>query len=202
MRFTVIGGCILALVCVLGCGDDEVIAPGPVSDRVFSRSATDTAPDQDPSFIDIVEVAIEATEEEIVLHMQLRELPAIFTYAHASLPDNRIEYDWSGIFDLDDNGVDENDISLSLLYFKPPGATESQGLMTEFCQCNIWEYSSPTGGRNVANANATVTGNTVTLMVSRDAHTSLQTILRSTPVLCTTHYNDGFVSAGEVVLVQ
>lgn len=125
---------------------------------------------------------IPAEEDQLSISITLASLPDSITYNKSTTPDGMAEYEWRVVFDITGDGaINQGDILLQVLHFKSPGSVERIGAISDL-DAALWVYTTNTQITSDIKLKSEVSGNTITLSVSKNAHPSLQMITESTLV--------------------
>lgn len=142
------------------------------------------------SIIDLGNLSVTINNCEVKAKISLLNAPVNLVYNSANISDNSLEYLWEVKFDVDGDGTAANDIQLSISHFKPSGSTEAQGNVPEFTQSNLWLVSSDgLSGTDAGPISTSLSGSTLTLVVSVSENPALLNITKDTPVQFETYYN-------------
>ena len=135
------------------------------------------------AFIDIGKVGARFTDTEIIIEINILDIPASLTYNSVNLPDNYLEYSWKIDFDVDNDGTSANDIRLAMSHFKFPGSIQSTGDILDFTQKNVW-LADDVGTAYSLKGSISVTkdNSKLTFSVLRSEHPKLQNVDKTTPV--------------------
>ncbi len=151
------------------------------------------------AFIDLTEMTVNVTDNNITVTITVDNLPDQFTYNPAE-PDH-LEYSWKILFDTDNNSkTNAGDLALYLAHLRHAhtmGAEKAQGALLDFAKpafhivskANRPGYSDT--GFFDGNISTTVTENTITFSVEKSSHVMLNNITSSTKVRFEAHYLDG-----------
>ena len=121
-------------------------------------------------------------EDQLSVSITLDSLPDSITYNRSTTPDGYIEYQWGVVFDINGDGaINQGDIELQILHFKSPGSIERIGKISDLGAA-LWVYTTDTQRTSTVAAKSDVSGNTITLSISKTAYPSLKSITGSTLV--------------------
>jgi hypothetical protein len=145
---------------------------------------TDAVGDVGFSFIDMTTLTANITDSDITVLMTVAAVPATLPYDRTCVSEGTLEYSWSIVFDANNtNRIDAGDLRLDAMRFKQPGAVPREGPIPAFTQYNVWEFTSATSMHTVGQPLTTglaVTGNTISMTVSKSAYTGLSNITSAT----------------------
>jgi hypothetical protein len=135
-----------------------------------------------PTFVRIEGASVSVREYVIIAHIHLHELPSTLPYNAPDLTENRLEYEWRVVFDVDGDNSWANDIAIVLAHFKFPGAEPRTGAVTDFAQQSVVK-ADESGQKLSVIAASTVhqEGDALVLGVAKREHPELLAIDRSTP---------------------
>ncbi len=209
----------ISLSCFLlqSCGQEDTVdsktiqkyslfVAVPEDDKLTDAKA-DVRPATTPTnvaFIDLTEMTVNVTDNNITVTITVDNLPDQFTYNQAE-PDH-LEYSWKILFDTDNNSkTSVGDLALYLSYLRHShtmGAEEAQGALLDFAKpsFHIVSKANRSGYSDTGffddNISTTVTENTITFSVDKSSHVKLNDIAFSTKVRFEAYYidasNNGF----------
>jgi hypothetical protein len=104
---------------------------------------SDAEGDVDHPFVDLVGASAAKDGEGLVVRMKLASLPKTLTFCQSGVPENRLEYKWAAVFDIEGDGTD--DFSIELTNFKPPDSEPVKGDPLQKAQLTVWELSANGG---------------------------------------------------------
>ena len=148
----------------------------------------DTKGDAIFEFVDLTELKVSVSDENIVVIFSLAHIPHVLVFDQHSVPDDALEYDWSVYFDLDESSTDELSIAMSSYKNSDVGESLQNSLVST--QKDVWLISD-TGGQVVTtNVEANyIDRHTFSLTVSKSESELLKQITKNTPVRFSAVYN-------------
>jgi RNA polymerase sigma factor (sigma-70 family) len=168
-----------------GAEPEESAAPNPSDEGILCEnpmplgtSISDPAGDVPFALADIVSVRVEATGQEALAQIQLKDLPEELTFNRAE--PNEEEYGWEIYFNIDgDRNTGCNatggkkigaEYALAILYFVPPESPQVwTGALLDSAQTNVWKCNPEDGHwttETSAAATADEIGNRLTIQGS------------------------------------
>jgi len=156
------------------------------------RSATATT---NVAFIDLTEMTVNVTDNNITVTMTVADLPDQFIYNKAR--PNQLEYSWKVIFDTDSNSKTiVGDLALYLAYGSHSEAQEAKGALLDFAKPDFRVVTKATdsGFSDTSflddKISTTVSDNTIIFSVDKSSHVKLNKITSSTKVRFEAYYID------------
>jgi len=147
------------------------------------------------AFIDLTEMTVNVTDDNITVTITVDSLPDQFTYNKAE--PSQLEYWWKIIFDTDSNSkTSVGDLALYLAHGRPMGAQEAQGALLDFVKPSFRVFTEATdsGASDISflddKISTTVSENTIIFSVDKSSHVKLNNITSSTKVRFEAHYMD------------
>ena len=144
--------------------DDAVIRPG--------QRVIDAVSDALPAYMDITEVSTTLTgDETLAVVFHLRDVPETLEFSRKSVSDDRLEYKWAVMVDVDNDaetgGFSGDDYTMSASRFVHPSSS-GEGVhlpIEEAVQANSWQVDA-TGGAYLSSVSIEVSPeeNTITLV--------------------------------------
>jgi hypothetical protein len=100
---------------------------------------SDPEGDVEHPFVDLVGASASKDGDGLVVRMRLAGFPDRLTFCQPGVPENRMEYKWAVMFDLEGDGTD--DFSIELTNFKPPESEPVTGDPLKEAQLTVWELN-------------------------------------------------------------
>ncbi len=152
-----------------------------------------------PGYLDIVSFNKSITETEIVLFIELRDLPAVLNVNQSGILKNTIEYSWRVNFDVDCDNTVAYDISL--IHYRLWNKSEDEiqtapddlSFLTEGIQHQI------NTGQTIAEGIIKIDKNTIILNFSKTNNENLSSITADTPIHILAEYNSGEVYLYDII---
>ena len=186
IRSLLIGSLLILLASCSG-GDDSAIDNDP---GIGEKEVSDVSGDAAFSFIDISKAKVEVTLTEIVVTIELMNIPSSFNYASSNVPDNTREYTWGINFDVNGDGLREGDIIMDVSYIKLPRDMPSRGSILSFTSANVSRMDNAGVSVTViATADAEIDGNKLILKAYKESSSRLNRVKSSTPFRVIALYN-------------
>ncbi len=147
------------------------------------------------AFIDLTEMTVKVTDNNIAVTMTVADLPDQFTYIKAK--PNQLEYWWTVIFDTDSNSkTSAGDLALYIAYGSRTEAQEAKGALLDFAKPSFRVFTKVTdsGTSDTSFLNdkisTTVSEDTIIFSVEKSSHVKLNKITSSTKVRFKAYYID------------
>jgi len=177
----------LFLTACGGGGDGDSFEEPEIITTVYTDDLGDTSFD----FIDLSVMEVTVTDSEILVEIDLLNIPDLLLYNNSSSPEDVLEYDWTVTFDADQNNDLSNDIEMSISYFTSNfDELDAEGPLLSFTQQTLWlvdEQGSILTA--IGDINVTQNGTILSLSVQKSIAPELNQIDTTTPVRFSTLYS-------------
>ena len=143
-------------------------------------------------FVDLTKLKVSVDDDKISIGISLSHIPKMLIFNLVNTPDNAIEYEWVVHFDVDNDGTDVNNISVSISSFKDKrnNRVETYGSIINETQQDIWLWRAE-GAKTVSSKVkfSIIDKSTLILTINKREHQSLTKITSKTPVRFSALYN-------------
>ena len=173
---------LVIIALMISCNKDE-----PIEFGLF-QTFDDPVGDVNQDFVDIKSCTVDLTTDQIIIILEINNIPASLTFNSATLGINFLEYQYGVEFDTNNDGVPNFSISLS--HFKFSGSVEIQGDLISNVQSNLWEHQA-TSNQSVGNATVSLLNSVLTITTPKSLDSQLNSIRTPHVIRIYTFHNDG-----------
>jgi hypothetical protein len=147
----------------------------------------DPSGDTEHPFIDLLKASVSRDESGLVVRIRVADIPEQLTFNQAGVQENELEYQWSVLFDLQNDSRDE--YSLGMVHFKEPDASTGPGELMDNVQVTLWKLEADGASKVDVNIRGAREGNELILDVPSCEFVS--SIRANTRIRLMTSYTDG-----------
>ena len=144
-----------------------------------------------PAFMDIISVKKEIDEKNIIIYLELRELPQNVTIHQSAIKHNMVEYSWRINFDTNrDNSINHDTTIDHHFYWQDNQEELIVAIDDPIISTIVWQHQVTTG-HFVTDVSFNINNNTMIFQVEKGDFEELQDIDEDTPFYVMTEHNSG-----------
>lgn len=186
----------IILICLISCSTDSNDSPeNKFKDFDPVITFSDNLGDAYGDFMDLKKMKIGFSDNQILISIEVADLPSALIFNHDSLEDNNLNYSWEINFDVDSLPSFYGDLKIATVRWKEPGIAEFTGDILSNTITNLYKgfrEESRAGFRYVADIDLEIEKNTFYFQFYREQADSLfDKINQNTPIFFNTSYRNG-----------